>query len=215
MSYVNKGHCFYLFTYENIKNIPREINVLNANEVIEKRKIFKSENSYASFSDLFRYSMIKKYGFFWADLDSVCVSSNWNFEDDYIFGVNDKYNKKEYLCTSNFKLPQNSEVLSYLTEIAEKKISQSTEWCPAGPQLLTEAVYKYNLEKKILPPKAFSPISFRNWHEFWDPNKTEEIKNSVASSYSFQLWNQMINRSGIDRNLFLPGSYLDKIYKEI
>ena len=214
LSYKNHGHDIYLFTYDKVKNVPNGIEIVDGNEIISKDKIFSYDNSYSNFSDIFRYAVMQKRGFFWTDLDSICVSNNWSFRDEYVFGVNDKYNLEEYVCTSNFKLPQQSEILDYLVKKSQN-FEKSDSWAPAGPKLLTEAVFKYELKNKILPPEAFSPIHFTKWHDFWNPEKVQEVRERVSRSYSFQLWNQMINRSQIDRDIFPNGSYLHNLYKNM
>lgn len=211
MSYCINKHEINLFCYDEVKNIPKEINVIDAREVLPKKYLTMFDNSYSNFSDWFRYKMMQKYDFFWTDLDSICLTPNWNFRDEYVFGINDKYNKKEYLCTSSFKLPKDSEVLEYLV-FSASRADMSKEWAPAGPRLLTEAIFKYNLQNKILPPKAFSPIPFYNWKSLWDQDSEEVVKTLTSKSYTIQLWNQMINRSGIDRENPQKGSYIKFIY---
>jgi len=181
-SYIYHGHNVFLFTYGNVKNIPSGVNVLDAREILPESSIISFENSYSNFSDWFRYEMINKKDIFWTDLDSVCLSSKWDFKDKYVFGINDKHNQKEYICTSSFRLPANSEILDFLINSAKNK-DLGTEWAPAGPQLLTEAVFKFNLQNKILPPKAFAPINFKMWKDLWDPEKLLLVEESIQKSY--------------------------------
>ena len=61
-SFFLKGHKVFLHTYSKIEDLPEGIVCLDANLIIDKKNIFKhtETGSYALFSDLFRYELLKK-----------------------------------------------------------------------------------------------------------------------------------------------------------
>lgn len=214
-SYLNFGNEFYLFTYDNVGNVPDGVTILDANDVINYKKIFKYQNSYASFSDYFRYKMIKKYGFVWTDLDSICLKKI-DIDSNYIFGINDANNMEEYVATSFLSLPQDSEILDSIIFDSEQIISQHNyKWGPMGPTLLTKKVFEFSLEEMVLPAKYFAPIHFSNWKYLWEKEMFKTVYQASKDSYTIQIWNEMVNRSGIDRNHFPTGSYINFLYKKI
>jgi len=73
-SYIKNGHEFELFLYDANFECPQGVVVRDANEIISEKYIFlDSRESYASFSDWFRFKMLFDLGGWWTDLDSVCL----------------------------------------------------------------------------------------------------------------------------------------------
>jgi hypothetical protein len=53
-SFIYHGHEFNLFVYDMDMLVPKGVNKINAREVIPEDKIFKTDNSYGPFADMFR-----------------------------------------------------------------------------------------------------------------------------------------------------------------
>ena len=105
-SFVDHGHEFHLYTYEEVGNVPDGVIVKDGNEILDKSEIFRYKNgSVSAFSNLFRFTMLYKKGGYWADTDLLCVRP-FKFEEDFVIssepnaGYNQNirilYNQKEY-----------------------------------------------------------------------------------------------------------------------
>lgn len=67
-SFLKHGFTYYLYVYDNVKNIPNGCVVRNAETVIPKSEIFTYKNgSYSAFSNYFRYAVLYKHGGIYAD----------------------------------------------------------------------------------------------------------------------------------------------------
>jgi hypothetical protein len=211
-SYLYHGHTINLYVYDDIKNIPNGVNILDGNSILKKDCKYIENKAYAKFSDTFRYHVVKKTKTFWTDLDAICLRSDWNFNKKYVYCVNDKQNLEEYISGGVFKI-EDDQVLDYMIERTNRDINHN-DWSEFGPKLITEAVNKFSLQKYILPSKAFVPINFRDWEILWDPNKYNTFLNLTKNSYCVHVFNEMANKSKIDRNFFPKKSALDVLYKK-
>ena len=57
-SYIKQGYEYHLYTYENVKNIPKGVILKDGNEILDSSYIFYYEGSIAPFSDIFRYKLL-------------------------------------------------------------------------------------------------------------------------------------------------------------
>lgn len=72
-SYLKQGYQYNLYTYDKVENIPEGTNILDANEILDKKYFFHYEGLIAPFSDLFRYKLLYDKGGVWSDCDIICV----------------------------------------------------------------------------------------------------------------------------------------------
>ena len=72
-SFLAHGHEYHLYAYGQIQNVPEGAVLRDAGEIIPSHKIFKYRDydSYAGFSNHFRYKLLRTNGGWWADLDLV------------------------------------------------------------------------------------------------------------------------------------------------
>ena len=60
-SFLKNGYKFNLYTYETIENVPENVVIKNANDILPQSDIFSYSNgSVSAFSNLFRFNMIYK-----------------------------------------------------------------------------------------------------------------------------------------------------------
>src|ERR1700753_1629847 len=88
-SFVDHGHEFHLYTYGEIKNIPRNVKIMDARSIIGEDSIFTYEYGWAKgsvsgFADQFRLLLIKKTGGWWVDMDVVCLKE-FDFKNETVF----------------------------------------------------------------------------------------------------------------------------------
>lgn len=208
-SFVHHKHNMILFVYDKKLSVPDGVIKMDANEIIPKRKVFKTDNSYGPFADMFRYKMIQETGLTWTDTDNICLQKNWNFPE-YLFGMQGGPHK--IVANGLLRAPSGSDLISELVNISSKFDKTKIQWGEIGPQLLTDYIKKYKLIQYIQSPKTFYPINYWEWQHIFDPEKLQPVLNTSKKSHTIQIWNQMLNREGIDNNNLPPGSAIDYYY---
>jgi hypothetical protein len=110
------GHTVLLHTYNEIDDLPEGVQCVDANEIIPQDKIFKHNKtgSYALFSDIFRYELLKKVNGVYVDCDVYCLKPLYIQNRDYLLGYEDD-NK---INGAVLALPKESELLSKLLNVA-------------------------------------------------------------------------------------------------
>lgn len=155
-SFLKNNYKYNLYTYENIENIPAGVQLKNAEEILPKSEIFTYRNgSVSAFSNLFRFTMIKKTGIPWVDTDMYC-RKNFDFSKTDIVIVSepdDEYQNQK--PTSNLiKLPKEHPALDKAISICqsyrEKIYSGDFKW-GLGPLAIREIVKEFELEKFVKP----------------------------------------------------------------
>ena len=103
-SMVLVGHDVKLYTYGFLTNVPEGVEVLDANTILDKSKIFKYNTgfkSYSGFANWFRFKRMYEYGGTWLDLDILLIKN-----------VNDVVADEIAICSEpgwhNYILPNNA-----------------------------------------------------------------------------------------------------------
>lgn len=208
-SFIYYGHSFTLFVYDMNIKVPSGVVKADANEIIPKSEIFKVQNSYGPFADMFRYTMIKKTGLIWTDTDSICLKHNWNF-GDYIFG----FEEENRLCNAILKIPQESKLIDFLIDNSVNFDKSKIAWSEIGPLLVTRGVTELNLLGYAQPPEIFYPVHFWQWRKIWLKQYKEEVLELCEHAHTLQIWNQFLNRQGVNKNVLPKGSAIEYLYNK-
>lgn len=208
-SFIFYGHSFTLFVYDMNLKVPKGIIKQDANKIIPESEIFKVQNSYGPFADMFRYKMIKETGLTWTDTDSICLRSDWDF-GDYIFG----FEEDDRLANGILRMPQDSDLINFLIKHSTRYDKDKIVWSEIGPLLVTKGANKFNVIKYAQPPEVFYPIHFWQWKKIWDRDYTEEVLHKCKNSHTLQIWNQFLNREGMDKNKLPKKSTIDYLYNK-
>lgn len=74
-SFLQNGHPFHLYIYDNVQGVPEGVTLKDANNILHSDKIFKYKDfdSYAGFSNIFRYKLLLEKGNYWVDTDIICL----------------------------------------------------------------------------------------------------------------------------------------------
>jgi len=208
-SIIYHGHSLTLFVYNMDLKVPKGVIKADANQFIPESEIFKVQNSYGPFADMFRYKMIKELGLIWTDTDSICLRSDWDF-GDYVFG----FEEPGRLSNSILGMPKDSDLINMMITGANKQDKDKIVWSEIGPDLLTKATKKLNLTKYAQEPEVFYPIHFWQWKKIWAKDYREEVLEKCKDSYTIQIWNQFLNREGIDKNKLPKGSAIEYFYNK-
>jgi hypothetical protein len=208
-SFIYYGHSFTLFVYDMDMKVPKGVIKEDANKIIPESEIFKVQNSYGPFADMFRYTMIKKTGLIWTDTDSICLKANWNF-GEYIFG----FEEEQRLANGILKMPQDSELIDFLINNSVKYDKSKIVWSEIGPLLVTKGAKRFKVLGYAQPPEVFYPIHFWQWKKIWLKDYKNEVLDKCTGSHTLQIWNQFLNREGIDKNNLPQGSAIEYFYNK-
>lgn len=210
-SFLDCGHVFHLYCYDEIKNLPSGTVLMDANKIISKEQIFlDSAGGYASFSDLFRYKLLFDLGGWWVDMDVACLKF-LDFEDDYCFS-SELFDNGNQSMISNFiiKAPKGAdfllEILNYILPILES--SDHIAWGEFGPKLLSHALKTYDCKSYIRPTEVFCPI---NWSEISKFISFSNIQIS-ESCYCVHFWNEIWRRGNLDKDSIY---HADSLYEQL
>jgi hypothetical protein len=137
-SFIKAGHCYVLYTYGHVDNVPPEVVFMNAEYIIPSTMIYSFNGSFAGFSDLFRSKLMEIKGGWYVDLDIFCLKP-LDIQSDYVFSldhysnaspvvtsidgiqimpINDKY----YCATNPLKLQPRTELTSWIYTSVLKKL---------------------------------------------------------------------------------------------
>ena len=208
-SFVHHKHSMTLFVYDMDLIVPDGVVKEDANQIIPEEKIFKVDNSYGPFADMFRYRMIQQTGLTWTDTDNICLRDDWNFPE-YLFGMQGGPHK--VVANGLLRAPKDSKFIKELVEISSNFDKDKIVWGEIGPQLVTPKIKEHNLVQYIQSPKTFYPVNYWEWKWIFEPSKKQEVLSLCRKSYTLQIWNQMLNREGYDNNNFKPGSAMQHFY---
>lgn len=132
-SFLAAGHTFKLWVYEPVSNVPKGVNVCNANDIIPAAQIFRykyanayghGKGSVSGFSDIFRYKLLYDNGGWWVDMD-ICCLHPLKFNTPYFFR---KHHDLD-LVGNMMKCPKGSQLMwDCYTEAKETINENNTDW---------------------------------------------------------------------------------------
>lgn len=208
-SFIYHNHNLILYVYDLDMVVPKGVKKADARLIMDESELFLVQNTYAAFSDLFRYRMIKKTGLAWVDADTVCLSPNWkDLGDTYACLENDT------VVGGVLSLPQNSKALDYLIKESTEFDKTKIKWTDVGPALVDKCFRKFNLMENVYPMEVFCGIHWSKWKKLWDPRYLKEIKLLEKTSKSISVYHSMTTRGGIDKNYLPPGSAMEYFYNK-
>ena len=153
-SFRSQGHHFKLWTYDEILNVPDDIEVMDANEIIPRDWVFKykyrnkfghGKGSYAGFSDIFRYKLLYEKGGIYVDMDISCLRP-FDFESDYVF----RYHHKFGAVGNIMKCPAGAPVMQWCYEQASARVNEENRVWELPINILNEGIERFNLKENIL-----------------------------------------------------------------
>ncbi|HYX30921.1 MAG TPA: glycosyltransferase [Pyrinomonadaceae bacterium] len=194
VSFLQNGHDYHLYVYDDLPNVPERTIIKDANEILPASRIFKYTHrpSYAGFANHFRYRLLFQRGGWWADTDVVCLRP-FDFPDEYVFASELAYGKP-IANNGVMKTPAGSELVEYAAGVCETKDPQQLVWGETGPRLLTELIVKFDLNQFQKPYSVFCPIT--NWHKVLEPY----IAAVPPEAYAIHLWNSFWHFAPQDKN---------------
>lgn len=203
-SYLSNGFRFQLWTYSpKTINAPADCIVRDAAEILPPDKVFAYRNSnvhghgkqsYAGFSDIFRYKLLYEYGGIWTDMDITCLKA-FDIPEAYFF----RYHHKAGAVGNFMKCPPQSAVMQWCYAQASEQVDEhNTDWM-LPVRLLNEGIQRFGLSGHI--------HSISNNDSFPEVAHMLTQQDAVPESWKIIHWmNEEWRRFGLDKNAALPGS---------
>ena len=221
VSFLQNGHSFHLYAYEQIEGVPKGTTLKDAGEIIPPAKIFKyrHHDTYAGFSNLFRYRLLGEKGGYWVDTDVVCLRP-FEFGAQYMFASVPtgpqllRWKKKYHIASWFLKAPQGSATMDYCYNEAARRDPRELAFGEIGPRLITAAVEKFSMQRYVASPGTFCPIYAWQWKQLINASFAARRKWSMAlrSSYAVHLYHEMWRRNKVDKNdAFPPASIYEQL----
>jgi hypothetical protein len=210
-SFVQQGHEFHLYAYQQHADVPAGVRVLDAREILPPATIFRNrrgrgKGSYAGFADLFRYKLLWQRGGWWVDADVFCLRP-FDFAADYVFGAEDKP-----VANGVLKAPAGCELMRRCYTEAACYDHRGLLWNELG-DILARAVSDLGLERYVLSSRVFSPIAF---DEVADYVRGRRSFTMPADSYAVHLYNEMLRRKRLSKYRDYPaGSVLAQLRQRV
>ena len=221
-SFMDNGHEYHLYIYDNVENVPEGTIIKDANEILPKSEIYTYRNgSYSAFSNYFRFTMMYKKGGYWADTDMICVKP-FKFDQEIVITSepDDSYSLN-VITSSLIKLPQNSkEALEGINIQKRHKsliISGQLNWS-SGPQTVQSIVDIHKLHKYVLSYRGICSCSYKHTRSIVDPRFKPNLKiitsinNIPENMICIHLWNEVWRREGINKD---SKHHPDSLYEQL
>lgn len=212
-SFIKRGHSVYLHSYQNIIDLPIGVNLLNANEIIPENQIIrhKKTGSYALFSDIYRYQLLKKRsGIVYVDCDVYCIKPIILPAHGYLFG----YETNDSINGAILAMPSDGELLSQLITATQNPTFEwitpksrqmryqllfklfgfeHMTWGTVGPKSLTYFIQKLNLNDWVQDFNVFYPIHFGRLNQLLNPYlNIQDLVNQ--NTIAIHLYNEYLKK---------------------
>lgn len=201
-SFLLNGHEYHLYVYDDVKNIPCGVVLLDANQILPSSSIFqyKRRPSYAGFANSFRYKLLLERGGWWADTDTICLKP-FDFPDEYVFSSEINHRGREVVTNCVIKAAAGSSVMAYAFGVCETKNPARLVWGETGPRLMAKAVKKFSLERYRKTHQTFCPVDYEEWRRLLRPGVDLLLDERT---YAIHLWNEMWRAAAQDKNAQYP-----------
>jgi hypothetical protein len=209
-SFLQNGHKYHLYCYEEIKNVPPGTTLCDASEILPASQVFRYQSghgkgSVAAFSNLFRYKLLLERGGWWMDTDVVCLRP-LDFVDTVVFAQENR--PKGALGAASFaiKLPKGHTVADQCYRHASLVDRKRLRWAEIGPILLNRIVHESGMRQFLKAPDVFCPVDYWKWQSLLDGNLGSLARLSTSDTRTIHLWHELWRTAGLKVN-YLTGGF--------
>jgi hypothetical protein len=209
-SFLAHGHEYHLYVYQSVSNVPRDIVLKDAREILPESAIFQYTDypTYAGFANFFRYKLLLERGGWWVDTDAVCLRP-FDFPEEYVFSSELTADGKTTPNNGFIKAPAGSEAMVFAWDVCRAKDPSQITWGETGPRLMSQAIRKFGLGRFLQDNLTFTPIAHFDWEQILEPGWQGEFSPSTRCVH---LWNEKWRRAGRDKNAQYPP---DCLYEQL
>ena len=235
-SFLNLGMEFHLYTYNKVKDVPKGTKIKDANKILPQETVFKLQETFLPFSDIWRYKLLYEKGGYWVDLD-IIATKVFDFKEDFVFASERTIQKGAYamkvpsvyqICV--LKAPKKSAFYKELFETCmETQNKGKNKDKIKYMRIMRKTIDKYNYKKYVKSPQTFCHLDW--WYAkdaFLYPIKGEKDKfadkygvkakplgEMFTQTYAIHYWRNLVtNKYKLDLNAeYHPNSLWEKTKK--
>ena len=166
-SFLQNGFDYNLYVYDDVKNIPSEVNVLDANDILPESRIWVYKKGFnkggvSGYSCEFRYEFLYKYGGLFVDTDIVLLKQ-FDLDKSFIFiSELNESGKKSVTNGLIYSRRIGRAIFRMALDDINYRNKERLRHGEVGPILLNNLVKKCNLEEFVLGHDMFCSIG---WYE--------------------------------------------------
>jgi len=147
-SFVAHNHKCVLWTYYDCQNVPKGVEVKNADIIEPLDETISPEH----FADYWRLELLYRYGGWWSDLDNICLKSLNDFQDEeYVF------TRIQGVVVNNniMKVPFGAKVMKDCMNYCQKNNWKKLSKYSLNFQFMTDMLGQNQLLKYLYAPEYF------------------------------------------------------------
>jgi hypothetical protein len=194
-----------------VGGVPEGIKVLDANVILPASQVFKTigvdgrAESWAGFSDIFRYKMLVDNGGWWVDTDFICLQP-FDYPGEYFFTGND-----DSVCPGLAKVPKGDPMIKWVFVEAAKTYAGGMKWGGISG-LIEVGVRKFGLYHHKMAGEFFFPVSKP---ELLLASLSDNVKGRVNRAHAIHCWNEIWRIHHTDKNgKFEPNCLYEKFLRQ-
>jgi glycosyltransferase involved in cell wall biosynthesis len=210
-SFVDHGHDYDLYSYHPEIKVPAGVRIRDAAELLPITDFFTYEDgpgagSPSAFSNLFRYKLLATRGGWWVDTDVVCLADVIPKFDQFF-----AFEDENFVATAVLYFRPQNPVMLCAFETAWR-LRENISWGQTGPQLITALIDGLGLHDENRPRDVCYPVHWKEAADLLSPSEAVSLEKRTHSSLFLHLWNEVLRRRGVDKNLLPPtGSFLRQL----
>lgn len=216
-SFLNLGMEFHLYTYNKVKGVPKGTKIKDANKILPQATVFKLQETFLPFSDIWRYKLLYEKGGYWVDLD-IMATKVFDFKEDFVFASERTIQKGAYAMKVPYvyqicvlKAPPKSKFYKELFETCmdtqnKGKNKDKIKYM----RIMRKQIDKYNYKKYVKPPQTFCHLDWWYAKDAFMPKEKYDDKYGVKAkpldemftkTYAIHFWRNLVtNKYKLDLN---------------
>jgi hypothetical protein len=209
-SYMQHGHAFHLYVYNEVENIPPGTIIKDANEIYPEANVYSDQwNGFVNFSNRFRYTLLYQKGGWWVDMDTVCLKP-FNFTEDYVFSSEAVPMYRRVLVNTTYiKAKAGSKLFSDCLEFIDNRKYEHLHWGEHGVNLISRMIFLNKLQSFIKTPDFFCPISAFELELLLG----QDNMKLISQSYAVHWWHELWKRRGLQKSAQYDAASIYEILK--
>jgi hypothetical protein len=197
-SFLAHGHAYDLYVYRPTSGVPAGATVRDASEILPPESLFISWESYAAFSDVFRWRLLFERGGWWVDLDVVALRP-FEFSEERVFATQSE-GQGSKPTSGVARAPAGDLMLAWMCGRCDAKDKSRLAWSELGPDLVAQAIDNFDSRVYLAPPEVFCPLAWENFQLA----VTSAPPAIPPDAYAVHLWASMWKRAGMDKDRSYP-----------
>ena len=213
-SFAVRGYQTFLYSFDQIGNVPAGVTLLDAAAIADPgtvtRFLYEGKPNLSHYSDYFRYQMFRKTEHCWVDADLLLLKA-WELPAARTLLA---YERADSINGAVMRLDNTRPELEELVTAAEAIMDRNLQWGETGPRLVTKVFREPALLARAYPPHIFFPINHDDFWKMFLPEYAEECELACQSSTAVHLWNNIVDKLGVWKELAPPaGSFLTRHFE--